>query len=244
MASADEAVDIDVLERRLLSDSVSNEYNETDDDTVLYHGSFEEMEDKFVKYQTAQWILYSILLILAWGIGILMLLYLPFRIYVCRKDFRSRKLYLTSNAIVYKVTKPVAFPCFGVLKKEKHVILPSVADVVVEQGYLQSLFGIYSIRIENTGVRRPASDDVKIHGIAHPRDFRQAVLTRLSSMKSECFSRQASINEDLRITAPGSLPSASVPPPGELILEKLEVVESSVKRVQKLIEKKAQPSEL
>ncbi|OAY74154.1 hypothetical protein ACMD2_12939 [Ananas comosus] len=48
-------------------------------------------------------------------------------------------------------------------------------------------------------------------------------------MKSECFSRQASINEDLRITASGSLPSASVPPPGELILEKLEVVESSVK---------------
>lgn len=30
--------------------------------------------------------------------------------------------------------KPVPFPCFGVLKKEKHVLLPSVADVVIEQG--------------------------------------------------------------------------------------------------------------
>lgn len=109
MASSYEAVDIDVLERRLLSDSVSNEYNETDDDSVLYHGSFEEMEDNFMKYQTAQWILYSILLILAWGIGILMLLYLPIRIYVCRKDFRSRKLYLTSNAIVYKVNQLVRY---------------------------------------------------------------------------------------------------------------------------------------
>lgn len=33
-----------------------------------------------------------------------------------------------------QVTKPVPFPCFGVLKKEKHVLLPSVADVIVEQG--------------------------------------------------------------------------------------------------------------
>lgn len=35
-----------------------------------------------------------------------------------------------------QVTKPVPFPCFGVLKKEKHVLLPSVADVVIEQGML------------------------------------------------------------------------------------------------------------
>jgi len=33
-----------------------------------------------------------------------------------------------------QVTRPVPFPCFGVLKKEKHVLLHSVADVVVEQG--------------------------------------------------------------------------------------------------------------
>ena len=33
-----------------------------------------------------------------------------------------------------QVTRPVPFPCFGVLKKEKHVLLPSVADVIVEQG--------------------------------------------------------------------------------------------------------------
>lgn len=33
-----------------------------------------------------------------------------------------------------QVTRPVPFPCFGVLKKEKHVLLSSVSDVVVEQG--------------------------------------------------------------------------------------------------------------
>jgi hypothetical protein len=38
---------------------------------------------------------------------------------------------------------------------------------------LQSLFGVYSLRIENVGVRRPPSDDVKILGIANPNAFRK-----------------------------------------------------------------------
>jgi hypothetical protein len=35
---------------------------------------------------------------------------------------------------IIQVNKPVAFPCFGVSTNEKYVILPSVSDVVVEQG--------------------------------------------------------------------------------------------------------------
>ncbi|XP_019708731.1 uncharacterized protein [Elaeis guineensis] len=206
MESPDETIEINILERRLLSGSTSNEYASADDDTVLYSASFEEMEDNYVKYQTALWILYSLLLILAWGIGVFMLLYLPIRRHILRKDFRSRKLYVTTNAIIYKVIRPVPFPCFGVLKKEKHVLLPSVADIVIEQGYLQSLFGIYSVRIENAGVRRPASDDVQIQGIAHPRAFRK------------------------------------MPLPGDMILHTLREVESSVKKVQALIEKQAPKS--
>lgn len=94
-------------------------------------------------------------------------------------------------------------------------------------GYLQSLFGVYSLRIENVGVRRPPSDDVKIQGIANPSAFRkvllvielvivvcdfkkegislvyapwcpfQAVLARLSYMRSEIVSRQVSTIEDM-----------------------------------------------
>ncbi|XP_010261750.1 PREDICTED: uncharacterized protein LOC104600489 isoform X1 [Nelumbo nucifera] len=260
MGSGDGVVEIDFLERRLLSDTDSNEDNEGEDGTILYTASFQEMEENYVKYQTAQWVLYSLLLILAWGIGLFMLLYLPVRRYVLRKDIQSRKLYVTANAIVYKVTRPVPFPCFGVLKKEKHVLLPSVADIVVEQGYLQSLFGVYSVRIENVGVRRPPSDDVQIQGITNPRAFRKAVLTRLSNMRSETFSRQLSVNEDLPnfgigystaarirqnigigVTSNLMSPSKSLrhelfPQSGELILQKLEEVESSVKRVQTLIE--------
>ncbi|XP_031383536.1 uncharacterized protein LOC116197511 isoform X1 [Punica granatum] len=244
----DEVVEIDSLEKGLLVHDGSGESPESKEDPVLYAATFQEMEDDFVKYQTAQWVLYSLLFILVWGIGLFMLLYLPVRRYILRKDIRSRKLYLTPNAIVYKVTKPVPFPCFGVLKKEKHVLLPLVADIVVEQGYLQSLFGVYSLRIENMGVRRPPSDDVQIQGVANPNAFRKAVLTRLSSMKNEAFSRQVSAKDDpTNLTlAPSSAswmsPSKSiqydtVATTGEqLLLQRLEEVGTSVKRVETLIE--------
>ncbi|XP_058079361.1 uncharacterized protein LOC131227572 isoform X2 [Magnolia sinica] len=254
MGSTDEAIEIDVLERHLLSDTASHDDGEAEDETIVYDASFKEMEDNYVKYQTAQWVLYSLLLILAWGIGLFMLFYLPVRRYISRKEFQSRKLYVTPNAIVYKYARPVPFPCFGVLKKEKHVLLPSVADIVVEQGYFQSLFGIYSVRIENAGVRRPASDDVQIQGVSHPSDFRKAVLAHLSTLRNEGFAQQVSTSEDQSnygavyssphaawghhsvgtvLTSQLMSPSRyfrqdSINPP-ELLLQKLEEVGRSVK---------------
>ncbi|XP_045827307.1 uncharacterized protein LOC123919433 [Trifolium pratense] len=218
MKKMEEVVEIDTLEKSLL------ENNDEEEEEVLYAASFREMEKNFVKYQTVQWVLYSVLLILAWGIGLLMLIYIPIRRFILRKDIRSRTLYLTPNAIVYKVTRPVPFPCFGVLHKEKHVLLHSVADVVVEQGYLQSLFGVYSLRIENVGVRRPPSDDVKILGVANPNAFRKAVMMRLSNIRNEIVSRQVATLEDASHS-------------GEmLLLQKLEEIGSSVKRMQTLLE--------
>lgn len=224
-STMDEIVEIDTLEKSLL---------EENEETVLYAASFQEMEKNFIKYQTVQWILYSLLLILAWGIGLLMLLYVPVRRFILRKDIRSRSLYLTPNAIVYKVTRRVPFPCFGVLHKEKHVLLHSVADVVVEQGYLQSLFGVYSLRIENVGVRKPPGDDVKILGIANPNAFKKAVMMHLSNMRNEIVSRQASTFEDashLMMSPSKSLRYDSTHSGELLLLQKLEEVESSVKKV-------------
>uniref|UniRef100_A0A0A9BQE7 DUF7642 domain-containing protein n=1 Tax=Arundo donax TaxID=35708 RepID=A0A0A9BQE7_ARUDO len=236
MGLPDQKVEVDALVRHLLAGSSSNNYNGSCEDEVLYDASFGEMEDNFVKYHIARWILLSVLLILAWGVGVLMLLYLPIRIYVCRRDFRSRKLYLTPHAVVYKVNKPVAFPCFGALKNEKYVILPSVSDVVVEQGHLQSFFGIYSIRIENVGVRRTASDDINITGVSHPHDFRKAVLVHLLNTRNLHFSRKASVSDDQQSTSLNPIARAWVPPLGDLILEKLDQVEISVKKMQALLE--------
>ncbi|KAL4563739.1 hypothetical protein LXL04_027784 [Taraxacum kok-saghyz] len=244
--------EIDHLEKGLLSDTrVSNDC-EDDDEPILYSASFEEAEDDFMKLKTTQWILYSLLLILAWGFGLLMFLYIPVRRYILRRMIRSRKLYVTPNSIVYKVTKPVPFPCFGVLKKEKHVLLPSVSDVMIEQGYLQSRYGVYSIRIENVGVRRPPSDDVQIEGIVDPRAFRKFVLMRLSEMRNQAFSRQvsslenASSSRNIQSHAPPMAPLKSLrhdilSPVGEFaILQKLEEVDNTLKRVQSLIEERQQ----
>lgn len=234
----DEVVEIDTLEKNLLEENEGNE-------EVLYAASFQEMEKNFIKYQTVQWILYSLLLILAWGIGLLMLLYVPVRRFILRKDIRSRSLFLTSNAIVYKVTRPVPFPCLGVLHKEKHVLLHSVADVVVEQGYLQSLFGVYSLRIENVGVRRPPSDNVKILGIANPNAFKKAVMMQLSNMRNEIVSRQVSTLEDgshLMMSPSKSLRYDSTHSEDLLLLQKLEEVGSSVKRIQTLFEAQQSPT--
>ncbi|KAK4391901.1 hypothetical protein Sango_1967900 [Sesamum angolense] len=242
MESKEGSAGIDQLERGLLLDGGE------DEGPTLYAASFFEAEENFVKYQTVRWVLCSLALVLAWGIGLFMLIYLPVRRYILRKDIRSRKLYVTPNAIVYKVRRPVPFPCFGVLKREKHILLPSVADVVIEQGYLQSRFGVYSVRIENIGVRRPPSDDVQIQGVANPHAFREAVLMRLSNMRGEVFSRQVSTVEDVSTPRIGhsavasmspsvSLRHDSLPHPGEVaILQKLEEVGSSVKRVQTLIQ--------
>ena len=96
---------MNLSERGLLSKPGScDEDSGSEDETILYTASFQEMEDNFVKYQTAQWVLYLLLLILAWGFGLLMLLYLPVCRHILRKDIQSRKLYVTPNAIVYKVT--------------------------------------------------------------------------------------------------------------------------------------------
>lgn len=99
---------VDSLEKGLLSETA----NEAEDEIVLYSASFQEMEENYVKFRTAQWLLYSLLLILAWGIGFFMLLYLPVRRYILRKDIRSRQLYLTPNAIVYKVNSNLKFESF------------------------------------------------------------------------------------------------------------------------------------
>ncbi|KAL3830063.1 hypothetical protein ACJIZ3_018865 [Penstemon smallii] len=252
MESKGTVAEIDRLERGLLlgggKDSDSVDGDDDGEESVLHTASFEETEENFVKYQSSRWVMYSLLLIMAWGIGLLMLIYLPLRRYILRKDIRSRKLYLTPNAIVYKVRRPVPFPCFGNLKKEKYVLLPSVADIVIEQGYLQSRFGVYSIRIENVGVRRPPSDDLQIQGVVNPHAFRKAVLERLSHMRGEVLSKQVSTVENVSTPRFGQSSFTSMPPPrslghdsyphlGEMaILRKLEEVGSSVKRVQTLIE--------
>jgi hypothetical protein len=76
---------------------------EDEEEQILYVASFEELAGNHVKYDTIIWVSISLLLVLAWGIGIILLLCLPIRRCLLQKDISSRKLYVTANEIVYKV---------------------------------------------------------------------------------------------------------------------------------------------
>uniref|UniRef100_A0A0V0H3D5 Putative ovule protein n=1 Tax=Solanum chacoense TaxID=4108 RepID=A0A0V0H3D5_SOLCH len=118
----------------LLSDPESESDGDEEADTILYMASFDELGEKSVQYDTIIWLSISVLLVLAWGIGILMLLYLPMRRYVLKKEISSRKLYVTPDEIVYKVSRPSFIPFWKDVKFEKHVPLPLVIDIIIEQG--------------------------------------------------------------------------------------------------------------
>lgn len=65
------------------------------------------------------------------------------------------------------------------------IFLSHLNSCLMKSGYLQSFFGVYSVRIENAGVRRPSSDDLQIQGITNPSAFRKVnvvpVNTKLNS---------------------------------------------------------------
>lgn len=229
---------------------------------ILYRATFDELEDSHVNYDAVLWILISLLLSMAWGIGILMLLYLPIRRYIIRKDIQSRSLYVTSHTIVYKVTRPAFLPCLGFTKVEKHVLLSLVTDVIIEQGCLQAAYGIHTIRVENLahGKLTPV-DEFQIQGVVNPRNFRKVILAEASKFGPEAGSvAYDPYRQDILIANP-SLKSVQEGPGSQssswripysprkvthdvgslgsgdmLLIHKLDEVERSVKRIEALVE--------
>ncbi|XP_022156161.1 uncharacterized protein LOC111023112 isoform X2 [Momordica charantia] len=201
---------------RLLSDLVSElDIDEAADfsEQILYEASFEEFGRYSVQYDTIIWLSISLLLVLAWGFGIIMLLYLPYRRYVLQKDFSSRRLYVTPRKIVYKVSRPSFIPFWGTTKIEKNVPLSLVIDIIIEQGCLQSVYGIHTFRIESIA-RGKASpvDDLQVQGISNPGLLRKTTISPHYVAKE----RRSILSQ-------------------ELLLQKLEEVNISVKKIEQLI---------
>eukprot|EP00250_Pteridium_aquilinum_P032958 c5006_g1_i1 orf=133-975(+) len=187
MDSVDGRSEGDYLEAQLLTDPVAQiEYEESaEGGKILHTATFADLERRFLNYETLQWIVISLLLILAWGVGVILLLYTPIRRYIMQRDFRSRQLYVTSEAIVYKVARPAFLPWLGVSKFEKCILLPLITDIVLEQGCLQSLFGLYSIRIETLGQGPLEACSISVCGMTNPRQFRKVVLIASNTVKND-----------------------------------------------------------
>lgn len=238
---------------------------------ILYAASFDELASHHIQYDTIIWVSISLLLILAWGVGIIMLLCLPIRRYVLRKDISSRKLYVTPTEIVYKVSRPSLIPFWGVTTFEKYVPLSQVIDIIVEQGCLQSVYGLQTLRIESIAHGKAAPvDELQIQGVANPGILMKVIVTeatkaiqdagkgwKLSTISGagESVSTMTSLTKGPPVfkspskswKMAGSPRHAPVERrgmvPGQLLLNKLDEVSKSVKKIELLIEKSHASSE-
>ncbi|KAL7158654.1 hypothetical protein ABFS83_02G158800 [Erythranthe nasuta] len=232
---------------------------------VLYTASFEELSSKNVQYDTIIWLSISLLLVLAWGVGIVMLLYLPFRRYVLRKDIASRKLFVTSAEIVYEVCRPSFIPFRGEIKIEKRVPLFLVIDIIIEQGCLQSVYGLHTFRVESIANGKAAPvDELQVQGVHNPGLLRKIVVTQASKAIQDASTSwktnfQTAGGESISpvesfTLGPAILSSPSkgwktigsplharteprVVAPTDLMLHKLEEVNKSVKKIEFFMEK-------
>ncbi|WMV11386.1 hypothetical protein MTR67_004771 [Solanum verrucosum] len=240
----------------LLSDPESESDGDEEADTpekILYMASFDELGEKSVQYDTIIWLSISLLLVLAWGIGILMLLYLPMRRYVLKKEISSRKLYVTPDEIVYKVSRPSFIPFWKDIKFEKHVPLPLVIDIIIEQGCLQSMLGLHTFRVESIARGKAAPvDELQVQGVHNPGLLRKVFVNEASKVihvgrswrtvvqgDDGAASVSRSPSKTSRLT--GSPRHASLEHrgfvPSDFLLHKLDEVNNSVKKIELLIEK-------
>ncbi|XP_020260457.1 uncharacterized protein LOC109836843 [Asparagus officinalis] len=250
---------------RVLEDPVA----ETDEEAeispkVSYIASFNELARNYVQCDTIIWVMISLLLTLAWGVGVIMLLYLPVRRYVLQKEVSSRKLYVTPSEIVYKATRPSFLPFLGHTKIENHIPLNLVIDVIIEQGCLQSVYGIHTFRIQSIAHGKAAPmDELQVHGVSNPDFLRKIIIKEAAksiresgswkpkmcggdgfSMPAQkrslteipAFNRMQSPSGKIMASPRHALfESGGGAPSGDLLLNKLEEVKQSVEKIETLV---------
>ncbi|KAL3571966.1 hypothetical protein D5086_025870 [Populus alba] len=185
---------------------------EDEEEQILYAASFEELARNHVKYDTIIWVSISLLLVLAWGIGIILLLCLPIRRCLLQKDISSRKLYVTANEIVYKFSRP-SILFWRVTTIEKRTPLSSVIDIITEQGCLQSVYGLHTFRVESIAHGKAAPvDELRVQGVADPGVLRKVIITEASKNAQDFGEgcKPTLTGEEERLSRGGSLSEGPV----------------------------------
>jgi hypothetical protein len=164
------------------SDDRTHEIEEVEHGQVLYRASFGPAAiEKYISYKTWGWVLISLCMILAYGMGIFMLIYLPVMRHIWREEIKKRRLYVTSESVVFKTETPCCCPCFGSSRQEKHVMISLVTDVVLSQSWFQQKFGIFQVAVENAGQGntdpngRPKMD-VSVVAVDDPQMLKRVIL--------------------------------------------------------------------
>ncbi|XP_074263290.1 uncharacterized protein LOC141586070 [Silene latifolia] len=218
-------------------DEESNDYSQ-----IVYTASFDELAGNYIQYDTIIWLSISLLLVLAWGVGVIMLLYLPVFRYVLQKDLSSRKLFVTASEIVYKVSRPSFIPCWKTVTIERRVPLSLVIDIIIEQGCLQSVYGLHTFRVESVsrGIAAPV-DELQFQGVSNPGILRKVIITEAAKVihnTGGSMIRTASLTERKNWKA-GSSEQRGLAS-GDLLFQKLDEMNNSVKRIESLVNYKSQ----
>ncbi|KAF5811655.1 hypothetical protein HanXRQr2_Chr04g0183871 [Helianthus annuus] len=250
----------------LLSDPVSELDGDEDDNEVLsrilYTASFEEFASSILTYDTIIWVSISLLLVLAWGVGVIMLLYLPMRRYVLSKELCSRELYVTPFEVVYKVSRPSYIPFCGVVNLERRIPLALAVDIIIEQGCLQAMFGIHTFRLESVAQGKASYvDELQIQGVSNPELLRKVIVkeaskaiqdsgrtwrTSVHGTAPENSTRIRSFTDGSVFRSPRNGKAIISPRPAlaeqrvlsctEVLIYKMDEVSQSVKRLEKIVE--------
>jgi len=227
-----------------LTESPDNEYEHG---KILYQTNFSHREEQYVKYKSMKFFLACLIMIPFYGIGILMLIYLPVYAYIARRDIRSRRLYITTESVVYRTAPPVhVVPCCGVTMTEKHTLLPLVTDVIVEQGCLQSKYGIHSIKIENAGqTGGKKTYDVEIDGLDDPREFKKILLIAATARRAgrnitENDIQQLQKNEDVFGSGLYPSPQNNNESSNPMVLEQLQKTNETLLIISKLLQEQSE----
>lgn len=217
---------------------------------ILYAASFKRNVDTYKWYVTFAWLFLCVPFILLYGVGIIGILWTPFVWYIAKVDMESRKLFITSDSIIYIAEPPACIPCLGRNKAEKHVLLSLVTDVIVQQGWYASCWGLDSVKIENAGQGQAGGYDLGFTGMENSKLFKKIVLRAAAAKRSgQSLSREditAIISGDDRdriiADASPSFPvQQGVPAPQETNV-KLDRLNETMMRIEQLLARQAGPS--
>lgn len=221
---------------------------------IVYMASFDELAEKYLQYDTIIWISISLLLVLAWGVGIVMLLYLPYKRYVLQKDISSRKLYITPAEIVYKVYRPSYIPFWQVVTVERRVSLSLVIDIIIEEGCLESVFGLRTFRVRSISCGGAAAvDELQVQGVSSPGILRKAIISEASKVIQSSISFLAERPVHSRTpskswkvaNAPHTLAAECMGIASrDVLLHKLDDINESVKKIELLVNKSQNRTEI
>ncbi|MCR9067137.1 MAG: hypothetical protein NXI00_24440 [Cytophagales bacterium] len=239
---------------------LSPEEEEEYGNDIIYAASFRNNAKTYTTYAASIFVITCIPFILVYGIGLLLLLWAPFFTYVFYKDITTRRLFVTSDSIIYITSPPCCIPCFGVNKTEKHVLLSLVTDVIVSQGWYAGCWGLNTVGIENAGQGGVSSNgkrtnDLSFTGIENAQLFKKIILrTAAAKRAGQSLSRDSieGIIKGENGPAPQSAPQNSVsfiyggvapqavPVPPAVDSSKIDQLNETMVRIEQLLTLQAQ----